>query len=71
MRLAGKRVTLAQFTRATHMQDIGDRLARLGKLDEQILLDNHSRVLADRSTYWRCVRLRLAAHSHSAACMHS
>ena len=47
------RVTLADYTRAVHMQDVGDRLARLGVLGEQVLLDNYSRIKCARTIYWR------------------
>ena len=34
----GVAVTLAQHTRAVHMQDVGDRLARSGRLAEEAML---------------------------------
>ena len=54
----GKRVTLADYTRAVHMQDVGDRLCRLGVLGEQVLLDNYSRIKCARAKYWRSPRLQ-------------
>ena len=35
------------------MQDVGDRLARSGRLTEEAMLDNHSRVKEGRATFWR------------------
>ena len=53
MRMRGRPVTLASYTRAVHVQDVGARLARLGALRDQVLLDNHSRIRCHRAAYWR------------------
>jgi hypothetical protein len=53
LRVDGRDITLTTYTRAHMMQDFGDRRRRMGKLTEELLLDTYSRVLEDRSTYWR------------------
>ena len=47
------KITLAEYTKYLHMQDPGDRLCRLGRLTEEILLDNNSRILEERLNFVR------------------
>ena len=46
-------LSLAQYTKYNHLQDPGKRLQRLGKLTEEILLDNNSRILEERLNFVR------------------
>ena len=47
------KITLAEYTKYLHLQDPGDRLKRMGRLTEEILLDNNSRILEERLQFIR------------------
>ena len=44
---------VAEYTKYLHMQDPGRRLLRMGRLAEEILLDNNSRILEERLNFVR------------------
>jgi hypothetical protein len=52
-RIGRSKITLAEYTKYLHMQDPGDRLQRMGRLTEEILLDNNSRILEERLNFIR------------------
>jgi hypothetical protein len=52
-RIGRSKITLAEYTKYLHMQDPGDRLQRMGRLTEEILLDNNSRILEERLNFLR------------------
>jgi hypothetical protein len=53
VRLFGWATVHDEYTKYLHMQDPGDRLCRLGRLTEEILLDNNSRILEERLNFVR------------------
>ena len=52
-KLGRSKITLAEYTKCMHLQDPGQRLQRMGRLTEEILLDNNSRILEERLNFIR------------------